>query len=294
MNDAAHEQSPWELAANKTLTELFEVTASQTTGGCRWRRLHCELNEEDRIAAGTWLVAVETMRLRCNQATHLVRLWEAAVKGEDLPEGADLGTLVPFVEPSFGLPPDGSTSDHTQGYVAEVVWRMLAKEQECPDRTLVYLARPDPDVHGPGADGFAVYRRGDGHIYRLWEIKKREGPGSISGTISAAYAQLAANAERYLAKLTAASDVADDDLARLFADLVPHWKSAHPSAGAGVAVAADAATLPQTAFSTMHKRFPSLAPNDCLEGCLIGIGDFAEFSLTVRRLIWSGLSITTP
>lgn len=294
MNGSGQPQTAWELAAGKTLTDLFEVTDGRTGGGCRWRRLHCELNEKERLDAGSWLVAAETMALRCNQATHLFRLWEAAAKGEPLPNGADLQTLVPFVEPSFGLPPEGTAPDHTQGHVAEVVWRMLAKEQEYGDRELVYLARPDPDVHGPGADGFAIYRRGDDFIYRLWEIKKREGTGSVSQTISTAYSQLTDNAERYLAKLTAASDVVDDDLADVFAELVPHWKSAHTSAGAGVAVAANAAGLPNTAFSTMHERFPALAPNDCLEGCLIGIGDFAQFALEVRRLLWSGLSITTP
>jgi hypothetical protein len=294
MNGSGGPQKPWELAAGRTFTDLFEMTDGRTAGGCQWRRFHCELNEKERLDAGSWLVAAETMALRCNQATHLFRLWEAAAKREPLPDGGNLATLPPFVEPSFGLPPNGIAPDHTQGYVAEVVWRMLAKEQESPDRTLVYLARPDPDVHGPGADGFAVYQRGDEFIYRLWEIKKREGSGSVSQTISAAYSQLTENAERYLAKLTAASDVADDDLVDTFAALVPHWKSAHPSAGAGIAVAANAATLPNTAFSTMHDRFPALAPNDCLEGCLIGIGDFAQFALEVRRLLWSGLSITTP
>lgn len=294
MNGVGEAQKPWELASGKTLTDLFEVTSSRTTGGCRWQRFHCELDERDRLAAGAWLVAAETMGLRCNQATHLFRLWAAAAREEPLPSGGDLTTLVPFVEPSFGLPPNGIASDHTQGYVAEVVWRMLAKERESSDRTLVYLARPDPDVHGPGADGFAIYRRGDDFIYRLWEIKKREGSGGVPQTISRAYSQLAENAERYLAKLTAASDVSDDDLTDTFAELVPSWKSAHPSAGAGVAVASNAAGLPNTAFSTMHSRFPALAPNDCLEGCLIGLGDFAEFASEVRRLLWSGLSTTTP
>jgi hypothetical protein len=294
MNGAEQTQQPWELASGKSLTELFEVVSRSTKGGCRWQRFRCELTEPDRLVAGAWLVAAEIMGLRCNQATHLFRLWESAARNEPLPDGADLSVLVPFVEPSFGLPPEGIAVDHTQGYVAEVVWRMLAKEQDSPNRTLVYLARPDPDVHGPGADGFAIYKRGDDFIYRLWEIKKREGSGAVSQTISKAYSQLVENAERYLAKLTATSDVSDGNLTTTFAELVPNWKSAHPSAGAGVAVAANAAALPNTAFSTMHKRFPALAPNDCLEGCLVGVGDFAEFSLDVRRLLWSGLSITMP
>jgi hypothetical protein len=296
MNGVTHHAAPWTLAANRTLTDLLELKVNRTTGGCEWRRFHCELSEQERLDAAAWLVADEIVSLRCNQAQSIADLWVTAAKGEAIPEGADLDTIRPFIEPSFGLPPNGIASDHGQGYVAEIVWRMLAKEQQSPGRELIYLARPDPDVHSPGADGFAIYKQGDEFVYRLWEIKKRGGGGALSPTISAAYSQLAAKAERYLAKVTALSEVdSNDELAATFGQLVPRWKRAHPSAGVGVAVAADTTSLPVTAFSTMHQHFPAIAANEgCLEGCLVGLGNFAEFCDYVRTLLWNGLSNTTP
>lgn len=296
MTSVVHHAAPWTLAANRTLTDLLELQVNRTTGGCEWRRFHCELSEQERLDAAAWLVANEIVSLRCNQAQSIADLWATAAKGEPVPDGVDLDVVQPFIEPSFGLPPNGIASDHGQGYVAEVVWRILAEEQQFPDRELIYLARPDPDVHSPGADGFAIYKQDDEFIYRLWEIKKREGGGPLSPTISAAYSQLSAKAERYLAKVTALSEVeSNDELAATFGQLVPRWKCAHPSAGVGVAVAADTASLPVTAFSTIHQRFPAIAANDgCLEGCLVGLGDFAEFFHYVRTLLWNGLSNTTP
>jgi hypothetical protein len=201
------------------------------------------------------------------------------------------------VTPSFGLPPDGSSVDHAEGYVAEVAWRMLAKEEAAADRDIIYLARPDSDVTSPGADGFVIYhvREPDELAFRLWEIKKRDGASSVSRSVGNAYAQLNANAERYLAKLTAQSDVDDGDEAiiALLGELVPAWKRADRSAGAGVAVATDAADLPDRAFTTMHKHFPRLVAAGGIEGCLVGLGSLRDFSIHVRDLLWSGLSIAT-
>jgi hypothetical protein len=294
MNAITHNSEPWTLAEGKTLSDLLELKLNRTTGGCEWRRFHCDLTEQERLDAAAWLVASEIMGLRFNRQREHFHLWERMAKGEVPPNEVDLEVLKPFIEPSFGLPPEGIDTAHTQAHVAEVVWRMLAKEQTSPDRELVYLTRPDPDVHAPGADGFALYKEGDRYIYRLWEIKKKEGDGALSGTISTAYSQLKAHAERYLAKLTGASEVDEDDPLNLpIANLVMNWKAGDSSAGVGIAVAANAATLPQTAFSTMHEHFPDLAEG-CLEGCLIGLGDLAEFCTYVRRLIWNGLSTQTP
>ena len=290
-------RAPWELAEGRRLSELLEITASVTRGGCRWRRAHCGLDEEDRLIAAAWLVAEEIMVLRCHRARHIFRAWRAAATGVPVPDGSDAAWAEPFIVPSFGLPPDGGSIDHAEGYVAEVSWRMLVDEDETPGRELIYLARPDPDVTAPGADGFAVYRLpAQAQLaFRLWEIKKRDGAEDVSNSTAAAYAQLTRHAERYLAKLTAESEVdSDSDLADLLADLVPAWKRADTGAGAGVAVATDATGLPQRAFTTMHKHFPRLVAIDGLEGCLLGLGKLRDFTVDVRRLLWSGLSTTTP
>lgn len=297
MTAIAHHPAPWRLAVGRSLTELLEVSDHATNGGCRWRRGSCPLSARDRLDAATWLVAKEIMDLRCGRARAIYSAWLAAATGAPDPPPGDPTLAAAFVEPTFGLPPDGASLDHAQGYVAEVAWRMLAKEEQSSDRSIVHLERPDSDVTAPGADGFVIYRVNPTQqlAFRLWEIKKRDGSGSISASIRNAYRQLDANAERYLAKLTAQSDVPDTDpeLVAFLGDLVLAWKRADPSAGAGIAVASDAARLPGRAFTTMHKHFPALVAAGGIEGCLVGLGSLREFSLFVRTLLWSGLSIAT-
>lgn len=292
-----HHPTPWNLAAGRSLDELLDVTPYQTNGGCRWRRGSCPPSEHERLDAAAWLVAEEIMGLRCGPARQIVAAWRAAATGQLVPEGSDLSSVEAFVIPTFGLPPVGASVDHAQGHVAEITWRMLAKEEGNHDRAIVYLARPDSDVTSPGADGFVIYRMPpqDELAFRLWEIKKRDGTGSVSASIRNAYRQLDSHAERYLAKLTAQSEVDGDDrqLLDLIADLVPAWKRADAAAGVGVAVAADAYGLPDRAFTTMHKHFPQLVAAGGIEGCLVGLGSLREFSLYVRRLLWSGLSTAT-
>lgn len=292
-----HHAAPWNLVEGRSLTQLLDVTVHETKGGCRWRRGRCDRSDGDRLDAAAWLVAEEIMRLRCGRARAIFDAWSATAKGQPLSAGADPSFATPFVLPTFGAPPDGGSVDHTQGHVAEITWRMLIAEEKVRHRSIVHLARPDTDVTSPGGDGFVIYRnRAQADLaFRLWEIKKRDGSGTVTASIGNAYNQLDANAERYLAKITGQSEVPGmaPDMLKLLADLVPAWKRADPSAGAGVAVAANASHLPTKAFTTMHKHFPALVAAGGIEGCLLGLGSLREFALYVRRLLWSGLSAAT-
>jgi hypothetical protein len=296
MTAADHHPAPWQLAAGRTLTELLEVSAHTTRGGCPWRRGHCSTDDAERLDAAAWLVAEEVMRLRCGRATGIFLAWRAAATGQPAPDGADPSLATAFIQSTFGLPPDGASEDHAQGYVAEIAWRMLTAEEQSDHRSVEHLAVPDPDVTSPGGDGFVIYRnRAEADLaFRLWEIKKRAGPGRVSATIRTAYEQLDKNAERYLAKITGQTEAPglDPDVLDLLADLVPAWKRADDRAGAGVAVAANAEGLPQRTFRTMHSRFPAFAA-ERIEGCLLGLGALAEFAGYVRTLLWNGLSDTT-
>lgn len=293
----AHHPAPWSLVQGQSLADLLAVTEHITNGGCSWRRGHCALSDHDRLDAAAWLLAREIMRLRCGRAREIFKTWQAAATGVPVPAGRDLTTIAPFIAPTFGLPPTGGSVDHIQGHVAEIAWRILANEEKTAQRTVLHLARPDSDVTSPGADGFIIYRTGsdDRLIFRLWEIKKRSGSGSVSSSIRRGYVQLDFHAERYLAKLTGQSEVdgSNPELASLFAELVPAWKRADPAAGAGVALVADAGGLPERAFTTMHNHFPRLVAAGGIEGCLLGIGSLREFSLYVRTLLWNGLSTVT-
>ncbi len=292
-----HHAAPWTLVAGRSLTDLLAITEHTTNGGCSWRRGLCALSDHDRLDAAAWLVAREIMGLRCGSARGIFGAWQAAAMDQPLPADCDLSTVIPFVAPTFGLPPAGGSVEHIQGHVAEIVWRTLAKEENRPQRSIVHLARPDSDVTSPGADGFVIYRTvADGSLtFRLWEIKKRSGSGSASSSVRNGYVQLDLNAERYLAKVTGQSEVpgAEQELVNLFAELVPAWKRADPAAGAGVALAADAHDLPGRAFTTMHKHFPALVAAGGLEGYLLGIGSLRDFALYIRWLLWNGLSAST-
>lgn len=287
---------PWELAAGNSLTELLEVSVHDTNGGCRWRRGLCNADDGGHTSAAAWLVAEEIMRLRCGPANDIFDNWRAAAMHQPLPDGTDLSVAEAFMAPTFGLPPVGASLQHAEGHVAEITWRMLIDEEQLADRPIVMLALPDSDVTSPGGDGFVVYQDATREelIFRLWEIKKREGTGGVSGSIGNAYTQLEKNATRYLAKITGQSQSpgTHPDLLALLADLVPAWKRADTCAGAGVAVAANAEGLPTTAFSTMHTRFPLITAGG-VEGCLVGLGSLLEFATEVRRTMWSGLSTTT-
>ena len=290
---ADHHRPPWELAVGQTLTELLNVTAHTTDGGCRWRRGHCALSDSDRLDAAAWLVAEEIMRLRCGRAERIFLAWRRAATGTRPADEDDPSLAAAFIESTFGLPPDGASEDHAEGYVAEIAWRMLTHEEQGDERSIAHLAVPDPDVTAPGGDGFVIYRgRARAELaFRLWEIKKRDGDGSVSATIRAAYKQLNANAERYLAKITGQTEAPDldPDVLDLLAELVPAWKRSDDRAGAGVAVAANAQGLPVRAFTTMHEHFPAFTAGR-IEGCLLGLGSLRDFALHVRKLLWTGLS----
>lgn len=273
------------------------MTEGVTRGGCRWRRGRCGAEDTDRLDAAAWLVADEIIKLRCGPATGIYDLWRLIAKRGTVPDGADPTTVEPFVAPTFGLPSDPGSTEHVQGYVAEIAWRMLTEEASDVGRSIEYLAVPDSDVISPGGDGFVVYRL-DARAalaFRLWEIKKRSGSGTVSGTIGNAYGQLNLNAERYLAKITGQSQVPQEntELREFFADLVPAWKRSDEAAGAGVAVAANAEGLPDRAFTTMHKHFPAFVAAGGIEGLLIGLGGLKDFSTHVRTLLWTGLSVAT-
>jgi hypothetical protein len=297
MSSIAHHPSPWDLAAGHTLTELLEVSTHSTSGGCQWRRGQCAPTEGERLDAAAWLVAEEIMRLRCGRAQHIFSTWRAAATGQRIADGADPSLATAFIESTFGLPPNGASEDHAQGYVAEIVWRMLTAEEQAERRSVAHLALPDPDVTSPGGDGFVIYRnQAQADLaFRLWEIKKRDGSGSVSTTINTAYKQLDLNAERYLAKITGQTEAPglDPDVLNLLVDLVPAWKRADPCAGAGVAVATNSQGLPRRAFTTMHEHFPTLVAAGGIEGCLIGLGSLRDFALHVRTLLWNGLSAET-
>jgi hypothetical protein len=199
-----------------------------------------------------------------------------------------------FVEPSMGLPTDATPRppDHVQAAVAEYIWYLAARDWTDQHRAVRYIEKPSLFATEAGGDGLIVYRlAADGTlIFRLWEVKKYTGRGSISHVVTHACTQLAARGKSYFAKYASLGEqLADDELVTLYGELGERWITWDATAGAGIAVATSEAKVPSKAFSQMHRHLPRLSSGDQLEGLVSGIGDFAAFAAQVRTFLWTGL-----
>ncbi|WP_169811602.1 hypothetical protein [Nocardia shimofusensis] len=200
-----------------------------------------------------------------------------------------------FVQPVFGLPPKGSAAtDHVPGHVGEWLWYLLAREEEIVDHDLALLESPSWNVTESGGDGFAVYRipagSGTALIFRLWEIKKFTGGGSISPTISTAASQLAKRGGEYVSKISWANATKSGDIGRLMSELTELWMNADPRGGAGVSVSTNPAAAPKRkAFTQLPTHLSRMVHPGQLRGIVIAVQDFEDFASEVREYLWSAL-----
>jgi hypothetical protein len=272
------------------LTELVGLSDGPQRGRCVWSRGRVGADDDTALEKTAALIAEAAMRLRCEGAPQIFDLWLSAANGDRALDANERLAVEPFVRTAFGLPGQELPADHIQGYVAELIWYLVASELVREGRTLRFLKGPDFHVTGPGGDGLAIYDIQDALAFRLWEIKKHHGDSPVSGTVSRAYDQLSSKATEYLAQLTALGRYQDDeDLRRFFAQLVEIWVDAEPGAGAGVAVSTSAASMPKRCFSTMGDHFPDLTEPGQLEGLLVAVGNFPTFADEVKRSVWKGL-----
>jgi hypothetical protein len=127
-------------------------------------------------------------------------------------------------------------------------------------------------------------------MFRLWEIKKFTGAGSINGTITTAYIQLQTRALRYLVRYSVMGQHSpNQEVVKLCAGLVDHWITGSAQAAAGVGVAASIKAIPKSCFAKFGKAFPLLTKPRRLRGFVAGTADFSGFAVAVRDYIWKGL-----
>lgn len=226
------------------------------------------LGVEER-AAVAWVVADAIMRSRCGQAP-IYPLWRSAALAGRTMAAAERAKITPFLRDVFGTPDKPGNDDHLEGHVAEWFWYLLMRERG--DREIVLLEPPKFTVTDSGPDGFVVYAV-DGFplVFRLWELKKQGGSGSVSATVSGAYGQLRAAGDRYLAQLVAMHCDKEGDLGVLCRMLVDLWIEADSRAGAGVGGhLVEAAAAPQVLHNdgqAVHAvRRAGTARGDALRG----------------------------
>lgn len=256
-------------------------------GKATWHLVVLESLSVEERAAVAWLIADAIMRSRCGLAP-IYGVWRgAALAGQTLPS-AERRRMTPFVRDVFGLPEAPGNEDHVEGHVAEWLWYLLMWERNNPK--IVLLEPPKFTVTDSGHDGFVVYTlAGLPLVFRLWELKKQVGSGTVSSTISGAYGQLQGQGERYLAQLVSVHSGKRGDLGDLCGQLVDLWVEAHDRAGVGVGVTSATLPPPKKAFSTMGRQFREFTQPGQLEGMLCAVQDYHDLALAVRRYVWTAL-----
>jgi hypothetical protein len=249
-----------------------------------------EVTATQDLEAAAWLLADAAMVLRCGTSPAL-ELWRARARGGPPLTDRQRRSVDVFLTSAFRLPGQPEVPDHLQGYVAELLWYVLAGELAAAGRQLVHVEAPSFHVTEPGGDGLVVWELTDGMlVFRLWEIKKHHGASQLSRTVRRACQQLSDRGAEYLAKYTAVGSHAHDGaLGALSAALPDLWMDDDPRAGAGVSLATSADRAPKRrCFGTLPTSFPTMANGGRLEGLVLAIGDFPAFAARVQECVWSG------
>jgi len=272
------------------LSELFRSSETQAETHS-WHLVSHDPAIQPVDALATAL-AERIMEHRCRGCPHHYEAWQTRVLGGSAVPESSRDALRAFIKPVFGVPEDSESvsQDHMEGFVAQYLWYFLAMEMPSGE-PVQRVEPPGFAATDPGGDGLVIHRIDQGYLmFRLWEIKKRVGQGSVSSTVSRAYRQLGTKATEYLARYTVIGQELDDpELADFYGQLIDLWVDARPEAAAGVCVATSLDHVPSRCFTTFGRRFPEFVEPIRLRGMLTAVGDFSDFTMRVRQYIWTGL-----
>lgn len=260
---------------------------------CPWHLVGLTSGALIERAALAWIVADAIMKERCSHVG-AYSLWrKAALDGITL-TGDDAESVRPWIKPVFGLPPKGTEAkDHVPGYVGEWLWYLATLEEHIDGHELALIDPPSWNVTEGGGDGFAVHRIPNGWdtslIFKLWEIKKYTGAGSVGGTINKAATQLKEHGAEYLAKISWAHKDHGGDIGQLMSELTELWTRADQRAGAGVSVATNTSTSSGVSFAQVGAHLSRFSGSGRLRGLILAIEDFTAFAEQVKGYVWSAL-----
>lgn len=245
------------------------------------------------VDALTAALAERIMEHKCRGCPHHYQAWRTRVLGGSAVPASSRDALRAFIRPVFGLPeePESVAQDHMEGFVAQYLWYFLAMEMTSRE-AVERIEPPGFKATDPGGDGLVIHRVDEGYLmFRLWEIKKCVGEGSVSSTVGTAYRQLGAKATEYLARYTVIGQELDEkpELANFYGQLIELWVDARREAAAGICVATSQEKVPTRCFTTFGKRFPEFVEPVRLLGMLTAIEDLSCFTRRVRQYIWTGL-----
>jgi hypothetical protein len=247
-----------------------------------------------RLPAGTrasasLLVATHIARVRCGGAPQYFDAWLAR-HGGGPPHPPDLlECLVAMVgSESIGLPPDGASDLHVEGFVAEHIWHLLTVENALTFGVPVRVDGPDWSVTDAGGDGLAIYRSNGTLVFRLWESKAHTAEGTVREVVNGACRQVDSNALRYLARFSKVGQgLGDPELQQFYGRLLELWRAAGREAGGGISVAT-ASDATADCFGN-YPNYWAFGHDDQRQGLVVTIEDYAAFAKQVRQELWNGL-----
>lgn len=272
------------------LSSLVSLTR-QAGKSCPWSLYYLDGTDPVRVHQAAFVLAAKMVAYRCRGAPRsLIDKWVARRLGGPPGSTDERGALRTYVQPSIGTPTAPTPASHLEGAVGEHLWYFLHREARHAGAPLA-VEGPTLSVTSQGGDGLSVMRRTPSQLgFRIWELKKYSGSGGLSGTSSAAYAQLKDRAASYLAEYSALSiHQTDAGVRELYMRLVELWLTNAPEAGAGVSIATHATNAPSRCFTGFSRKFPKLSGRGQLEGVVVAVDDFPRFARLVRMNLWKGL-----
>jgi hypothetical protein len=235
------------------------------------------------------LVAAHIARVRCGGAPQYYDAWLARLGGGP-PHPPDLRECLAALvaSESIGMPPDGASDQHLEGFVAEHIWHLLTLENALAFGAPVRVDGPDWSVTDSGGDGLAIHRVNGTLVFRLWESKAHTADGTVRDVVNGACRQVDSHALRYLARFSkVGQSLADPELQRFYGSLLELWRGAARQAGVGISVATKS-----DATADCFGNYPSywtFAHDDQRQGLVVTIEDYAAFAKRVRQVLWKGL-----
>lgn len=234
-------------------------------------------------ASAVLLVATHMARQRCGGAPQYFDAWLAR-HGGGPPHPPDLlDCLIAMVaSESIGLPPDGASDQHLEGFVAEHIWHLLTTENALTFGVPVRVDGPDWSVTDSGGDGLAIYRSNGTLGFRLWESKAHTADGTVRDVVNGACRQVDSNALRYLARFSKVGQaLGDPELQKFYGSLLELWRAAAREAGGGISVAT-ASDATGDCFGN-YPNYWAFGHDDQRQGLVVTIEDYAAFAKQVGR-----------
>lgn len=198
--------------------------------------------------------------------------------------------LMSDFDPDPKKDPDGT---RLGGAVVEHLWAAVAEDLEGGWGRPLHVEHDHFSVIDHGPDGVSIYDLDDHPElgFRLWESKRHASDDkSVTDTVTTAAGQLAADAPRYLARISKPLQTHVDERVRMLAGrIVGRWTAAEDTCAVGVSVGRSAGQpLPKRPFQGLRKKF-GYEDAARREGVIFDIDDLDGFAQDVRAAVLRGI-----